>query len=319
MVGLLGSAAVLCKVVAGLFVMSMLVIAALSEMGLKKALCSWQIWFIGAMMCLPTLAYYLLFQSERSSGFLSFWVGSLSWLILDPEFYADWLAMLKGLMGLITFLAGLVGFLMAGRRMKVILSGLWAGYVIYGLIFPYQYSTHEYYHLPLVAIAALSLTPILDAITREIKQQGWFWRLAAVVCVCSACFYALYVTRSGMIAADYSMEPPSWQRIGEAIPSGSNVIALTGDYGMRLRYYGWTSASAWPSAGEIHLRSLSGGQEIDYPSYFAEVTSGKNYFLVTAFGELDNQPELKDLLANHYPVFVEGNGYIIYDLTQPYP
>jgi hypothetical protein len=40
---------------------------------------------------------------------------------------------------------------------------------------------------------------------------------------------------------------------------------------------------------------------------------------VTAFGQFNNQPELKQYLAENYPVFAEGDGYLIYNLDTPLP
>jgi len=38
---------------------------------------------------------------------------------------------------------------------------------------------------------------------------------------------------------------------------------------------------------------------------------------VTDFDELELQPELKDHLNANYPVHLEGDGFVIYDLTKP--
>jgi hypothetical protein len=43
------------------------------------------------------------------------------------------------------------------------------------------------------------------------------------------------------------------------------------------------------------------------------LTADKKYFLVTAFGQLDQQPSLKKLL-DAYPIAKEGDGYVLYDL-----
>ncbi|MCJ7624695.1 MAG: hypothetical protein MUO76_14430, partial [Anaerolineaceae bacterium] len=122
--------------------------------------------------------------------------------------------------------------------------------------------------------------------------------------------------RSIMYASDYKYEPLSWQRVGDAIPENAPFIALSGDYGMRLRYYGWRSSITWPSSGDIQLKALSSPEEFNFQAYFDQLTEGKDYFLVTSFSEFDGQPELKNYLDNNYPIFTEGNGFLIYDLTQ---
>jgi hypothetical protein len=232
------------------------------------------------------------------------------------EFYADWLAMIKVLMGLAVFMFAILGFLLSSRKAKPLLMGGWVGYVIYGLIFPYQYVTHEYYHLPLVALVAASVPPLLEGIVNKFKEQHWIWRALAIGVFIFASGYSLYVARSIMYASDFQYEPLSWQRVGEALPENAPFIALSADYGMRLRYYGWRSSITWPSSGDIRLMALSSEEEFNFQAYFDQLTEGKDYFLVTSFSEFDAQPELKDYLNNNYQIHTEGNGFLIFDLTQ---
>ena len=316
--GLIGGIAVLVKSVAAFFVLGVYAAVILDRLGIKKALESAQTWAMAALALAPTVVFYLIFNQGRSSDFFSFWFVSLSGLILETEFYADWLAMVKGLMGLTTFALGIAGTLVATRELKPLLVGAWAGYGLYGLIFPYQYTTHEYYHIALVPIVALSIMPVVDLILTAMKRQHWVWRAGLGGLVVFAAFYGLWVSRSILYASSYENEPTSWKRVGEAIPEGHSFIGLTADYGMRLRYYGWRAMSAsWPSSADLNLFSLAGNDPLEYETYFEETTNGKDYFVVTAFSELDSQPQLKELLYNHYPVFSEGDGFIIFDLKNP--
>jgi hypothetical protein len=315
--GLLCGMAVLVKVVAAFFIAGMLACIGLTVFPLRRIWRSLQMWVMGVLALVPTIAYYLIFQTERSTSFVSFWTVALSRLILTSNFYADWLAMVKGLMGLTTFMAAVLGIFLASKQARSILLGLWIGYGAYGLAFPYQYTTHEYYHLTLVPIVALSLLPLIDAFFHVLTRQTWIWKVAAAGVFFFACFYSLYVARSQMKAADYRSEPKSWQRVGEALPANKPFVALTADYGMRLSYYGWRSTSAaWPSTADLRLFSLAGDDPLSYKTYFHEITQGKDYFLVTAYSELEAQPQLKEILQN-YPVFVQGNGFTIYDLDHP--
>lgn len=314
--GMLGGMAVLVKVVAGFFVMSMMLAVLIATLDVKRFYRHLHSWVMAGLMAAPTISYYLLFHQQRSSDFLSFWVVSLSGLIMETNFYADWLAMIKGLMGLTTFVAAVLGVLIVAKQAKPVLIAAWIGYGLYGLVFPYQYVTHEYYHLALIPIAALSLMPFLDAFLVRLKKQSIFWRLLGIGVFLFASGYSLYVARSVLYAADFQYEPVSWQRVGEALPEDHPFIALTADYGMRLRYYGWRAVSAtWPSSGDLRLSALRGSDPLEYEAYFEEFTAGKDYFLVTAFSELEAQPHLKVILESGYPVFAEGNGYLVYDLT----
>jgi len=317
--GILGGMTMLVKVVAGFFVLPMLAAATLTSIGFRKAFRQVQIWCILLFMILPVgLNYMLLNPTGRSADFLSFWTVSLSGLILKSNFYADWLAMVQGLTGLMVLVVSAIGVALAEHRVRALLLALWIGYGLYGLVFPYQYTTHEYYHLPLVALVALSILPIADVALQRLKKEGWLWKALVAGVLLFASFYSLYVSRSILYAANYRNEPIAWRRVGEAIPSGHPFVGLTADYGMRLSYYGWRNMGAsWPTGGDLHLYSLTGQGKLDTKSFFNEFTRGKDFFLVTAFSELDAQPELKELLYQNYPIYAQGDGFMLFDLRKP--
>jgi 4-amino-4-deoxy-L-arabinose transferase-like glycosyltransferase len=316
--GLSGGLACLIKAVAACFIGPMAVLVVLSVFGFKKWARSLQVWMMAALVALPAGIFYLAINTQRSGNFMSFWTGSLITMIFTSHFYAEWLAMIQSLFSLFPLLLALLGLVMVQGRSRWLLCGLWIGYFLYGLIFPYQYTTHEYYQLPLVGLISLSIAPVVDAVLEKLGQQHWVWRAAAGLCIVFAAFYSFYVARSVMVARNYDNEPKAWKRIGDAIPPDSRFVAITSDYGMRLRYYGWrTMSSGWPTASDENLFALAGRGGIDdYESYFKSFIEGKDLFVVLAFNELDNQPKLKGLLA-HYPIYSQGDGYLIYDLNHP--
>ena len=68
----------------------------------------------------------------------------------------------------------------------------------------------------------------------------------------------------------------------------------------------------WPlSTG---LSEARGGEQ-DTAGDFADLTESKEYFLVTASGQLEKQPDLKKILAQ-YPIAAEGDGYVLFDLRK---
>lgn len=314
--GVLGGMAVLVKVFAGFYVAGILAAVVLATLGWRRFWRSRQAWLMGGLVVVPAAIYYLFILQDRSAGFFSFWTLRLGKIIFTSSFYADWLAMVGGLMGLTIFMAALVGVSMAPSRLKLLLIGFWMGYGAFGLFSPYQYTTHEYYHLGLVPLVALSIMPLLEAIFRQMAQQARLWRWLAVAVLLFYASYSLYVARSEMYVRNYNNEATAWRRMGEAIPLNRSIIALTGDYGMRLRYFGWRTPSAyWPAAADLNLSTLSGNSPMNYPEYFKQATTGKEFFLVTAFTELDAQPELKKILSG-YPIYEQGDGFVMYDLLK---
>lgn len=316
--GLLGGMALLVKIVAAAFIMPMIGFASLSRLGFKRVFRTLQPWVMVFITAAPALVFYLTMHQDRTGSFLSFWTMSFSSLLVDPGFYADWLAMLKGLMGLNIFLIAFLGMILSRDALRPVLAGGWTGYLLYGLVFPYQYVTHEYYHVPLLPLVALSTMPVSESLLEKLSPQKWIWRWLFAGALVFASFYSLYVARSVLKAAEYTIEPASWRKVGEAIPQGSAFIALTPDYGMRLRYYGWRAMSAaWPTTGDQNLSSLRGEEGMNTEDYFKEVTAGKDYFLVASLVDFEAQAELKEILTTRYPLYVEGNGFMVYDLKHP--
>ncbi len=113
-----------------------------------------------------------------------------------------------------------------------------------------------------------------------------------------------------LVAEDFSRAPAAWETVGKAMPANQEVIGLTQDYGFDLMYWGWRRVALWPL--DTDLSSVKNGGR-DLTSRFTDLTQGQDYFLVTAFAQLDRQPNLKKILSG-YAVAAQGDGYILYNL-----
>ena len=80
-------------------------------------------------------------------------------------------------------------------------------------------------------------------------------------------------------------------------------------------YFGWRKVSLWPL--NTDLAQLK-NEDRNTAVRFKDITAGNDYFLVTAFGQLNQQPELKKIL-DVFPIVSEGDGYILYDLRNQNP
>ncbi|MGZ9166990.1 MAG: hypothetical protein ACXW4U_17605, partial [Anaerolineales bacterium] len=54
-----------------------------------------------------------------------------------------------------------------------------------------------------------------------------------------------------------------------------------------------------------------------FEKQFNAYSSKRDYFLVTDFNEFERQSELKERLFASYPVYVQGNDFLIFDLQNP--
>jgi len=139
-------------------------------------------------------------------------------------------------------------------------------------------------------------------------------RSAVFVILIFGMFSVVWGIRDQMKEVDYRPEAAMWATIGDLLDHQSTAIALTQDYGSRLQYYGWTTATNWPASGDFYASSLR-GNIIAFEKVFPNRVRNNIFFLVTDFDELDKQPELETRLST-YPVYAEGEGYIIYQLRE---
>ncbi len=315
--GLFGGIAVLTKFVAAYILGVVAVSMVLYTLGLKRFWRNPQTWVMAALMIVPTWLFYLGRQG-RASEYFQDWTISLSHLLLEPDFYVRWFGLMQNLFGLTALLLSLVGVILAAPRFRILLLSLWAGYLLYGFFLPYQMYTHSYYHLQLIPIVALSLAPLAQIILNRLQQEGLVWKIAFAAIVAVGLLYTSWLSVTTLKAADYRNEPDHWRQIAAVLPQDGGIVALTQEYGFPLMYYGQRKVSLWPNRGERTLSSLRGNSK-EFEDYFAKRTGGRSYFLITAFNQYNDQPDLKQALEEGYPVLAQGDGYLIFDLTNPFP
>lgn len=315
--GIFGGIGVLTKVVAAYIVGGAAVAMVLYSLGMRRSWRNLQVWVMAILMITPTLLYYASRQG-RASNYIESWTISLSHLLLEPSFYVRWLSMVQNLMGLAVLVLSLAGVLIAAPRLRALLLGLWIGYGLYGLFLPYQMYTHNYYHLQLVPIVALGLAPVAGTLIEKLAQQPRLYQVLFIAIALIGIAFPSWVSVAELKREDFRGESAYWQQIASYLPTDGKIIALTQDYGYRLMYYGWRKVALWPIRGERTLSSLRGSDK-EFEEFFAKRTEGKDYFLITSFNQLNDQPDLKQTLRERYPLIAEGSGYLIYDLANPLP
>jgi len=315
--GVIGGLAIYVKFVAAFFVIGAALGFGLAMFG-SKLVPKRQIWLMVALGLLPAALY--LYYGIVQQGFLGrqFAGRFIPALLLSPLNYLRWADMANQAVGALAIGIGLLGLIIARQKsIRWMLGALWMAYLVYGLFFDYHVATHDYYHLPLIAVAAVSLGPAVELMWRRLTAQRWTplsqWALVAVFGY--VLFSGAWAARSQMAAVDYRPQTATWAEIGEVLGHGPNVVALTQDYGSPLAYWGWQNAIIWPSTGDAEYRSARGGR-IDFQELFTKLTFGNKYFLVTDFEEMARQPELEARLSR-FAIFARGKDFVIYDLEAP--
>ena len=317
--------AILAGILTGLtiFVKSVAVFPLLGAVaGLVISRASWkriftdkQTWLVAGITVVPTVIYYIYGSIYDNLGsqfglrfFPSYWT--------DPTFYGRWLFMAAGFAGFAALFAALVGILLfPTNRERFIAIGLWVGYIAYGFTFPYNFITHDYYHLPIILVVAFGLIPVADFLVRSvIEKKGWIWKAAFIGILLFGVAMQMWVSRNTMAAVNYRADIAYYLNLGNLIGHDKKVIEVSGDYGFRLEYWGWVYGAYWPSTMDTDLRTMAGQAAPVFAAEFAKATAGMDEFVITSSAELDRQPQLRDYLAAHYPVLAKGDGYLIYNL-----
>lgn len=315
--GLAGGLAIYVKFVAAFFIIGAGLGLSLGRFGARFARRR-QLWVMAGLGALPALLY--VYYGVVEQGFLGqqFSGRFIPALLLSPVTFVQWAIMANRAVGALTISVALLGLLLADDKEKrSLLLGLWGAYLLFGMFFAYHVTTHDYYHLPLIAVTAVSLGPVVNLVMERLGRAAHRpWLRLAVVGICLySMLSSAWVARSSLAAINYRSQAKMWSEIGDRLGHGPNVVALTQDYGSRLAFWGWQNCIPWPNAGDIEYRQIRGGS-VDSQELFTTLTTGNKYFLVTDFEELARQPELEQQLAG-FAVLFQGDNYVIFDLERP--
>jgi hypothetical protein len=315
--GLWGGLAIYIKFSAAFFVIGAALGLALSRYTLRELLRNAQVWamaILGALPALTYLIYGIFVQGTLGGQFAGRFIPAL---LLNPINYLQWAVKADMAAGGIFIALGLLGFFLTDKGpLRGLMAGMWISYAAYGLFFDYHIATHDYYHLPLIAIVAVSLSLLgswFFAHLAESTVQGW-QRGGVYVILLFALFINVWNVRNRMKDVDFRPQAAMFTELGKVLDD-EKFIALTQDYGSRLEYWGWKSTFTWPYVGDLTYANVR-GDDFSFDDLFEEYSSKKDLFLVTDFEELNRQPVLKERL-NGYPVYMQGDGYLILDLRQP--
>ena len=311
--------AVLIKVFA-VFPIALTAIITVLEMGrFTQVIKRPQVWVVAAVMVIIPATYYLFTVGHLASGYISGWSLGFVRLLFQPSFYIRWITFLRGIVDLTVIAIALCSIFLLKRDDRLMMIGLFGGYLLIGLVVPSLIITHDYYSLYFIPVIAISLAPLADLLFSKVSEYGKFWQGALILVVITSFFYIGLIARNTLVAKNYRPEILGWIKMGQELPKGASYIGITHDYNTRLKYYGWVNVAAWPlTLDQTQMHTMAGGNaDMNSPEWekiFNDKTKGFDYFIVTQFDELNTQPVLKRMLDQY--VSTEGEGYTFYDLHQ---
>jgi len=323
--GVLSGLAILVKVFAIYYLLiptALLILLKAFSHGFKSIYRNPQVWAIlGLMVVIPSF-YYLSGKTSGSGGaigYLSTWSLPYLHLLLDPNFYIGWFHKL-GEFNLTLLLLSFGSMTLLPSQGRTMAAGLWLAYLLVGLTLPSLIRSHAYYSLPLAFIVALSFGSVGKAAFEKILELGAGWRLVIIAAMLAGFADTAIMARKPLVALDYSQEPAFWEDLGKRLPTDGNIIGLSEDYNTRIQYYGWRYVKQYPFKDDFDMSVLAGGNfnpDKDNFGFFLMLTEGMDYFLVTTLEEFDNQPYLERILYNYYPIVLQGERYVLFDLRKP--
>jgi hypothetical protein len=292
--------------------------------GIRRALFNKNTLIFVTIVFLPSVIYYG--YGLLIAGFLKKSTQSilLQWLLLTSKFWRGWLAQIEKALGLVPFIAGLLGiFMFCKGKAKVMIIGLWIGYLVYATMFPYATHTHNYYQLPYIPIVALCLTPIADLVVTRLNQTctKLAWRIPVFAVMVLSIFLVLYHVKKQLFHPHFENHIKISKEIGELVHHNSKTIALASPHAYSLMYNGELSGVSWPCAGNFMVNAYQKGQSqitINLKEVFESLWKKHEpeYFIITNFKEFAKQAPLRRFLDERFTILAKNKNYLIYDLKK---
>ncbi len=318
---------------------------ALHRKGVRKALISGSLAVFGIISILPFSVYTFASGFSRHIG-EAYETSFNPAIFLYPEFWADWFVMIGRVVGYIAFAGALAGIFMFQRGLpKSLIASLWVGYLAFCLAFNTRINIHDYYHLQLIPIVALSLGPVSGRVFNHVKQYGTRYIPAAGIVAVAAVLISVVGIR-GIDWRDIAMRhkgkmkligsiigvnpqfinfisPDSErkQRIAKEISDivgHAEIIILDSKFGIPISFLGDLKAYSWQTDEVFKLYKLQ-GRNVSPVKLFKKFYKRWNYpeyFVISEFAEFEKHSELKDFLDGTFPVLVRTDDYLIYDLRK---
>ena len=315
--GLLAGFAIFVKSTAVFFIAGAWIGLVLGGIGLRAALKNRQVWLMALLTVLPYVLYhiYAVYITDRMSGQFALRFFPEMWS--DPRNYFAWINVIDGVISFEWLLAAIAGFfLLRDRFARGLFFGGLLGYVLYGWLFMYYTTTHDYYTLPLVPMVAVGMGSAVAVVISHLTVKRPWAELAFAGLMLVPLVLNLWDANTQMRARDFQADVALAEEAGALFEPGDKVVTIAPYYSGTLRYWGWLNTSVWMSSADFALRARA-GQNYDIKALFDETTAGMDYFFVMNFDELDAQPEVKAFLEDGFTVVKQTSDYLLYDLHQP--
>ena len=232
-------------------------------------------------------------------------------------FWLGLLTQIRRVFGLPLFVLALLATVVARRPgARALMTAWWIGYAAFAVAFTYHMPTHDYYHLPYVAIVAIGAAASLE------RLRAWLdGRISASAMMAAAGAAAVAIAAWGTVTAwprltnaRAAATVAAYERIGELTNHDPNVLFLDLEYGYSLMYHGQLSGDSWPNTDDLNAERLGGEAPISAQARFdRDYAAGKpTYFVATDLSSLEAEKDLQAMLDEHVTLVEKAPTYRVY-------
>jgi hypothetical protein len=213
-------------------------------------------------------------------------------------------------------LSAIAMFVAQDRLARRLIAALLAGYAAFAIAFTYHMPTHDYYHLPYIAVVAIGIAVLFARVEPFLTARArtpLAVTLAAAVALAGslAAWPRLHLDGAAGLAQMY-------QEIGEVAEHDTRALFLDTEYGYALMYHGQISGDSWPNRDDLAAEAIDGRAVVDAETRFTRDYAdwGPDYFVVTDLGSFDAAPDLQAMLERHATPVRITNQYRVYRFTR---
>lgn len=320
---ILGAAAAFIKPVVLFPLYGAFIAAGLTREGIRKTILGRDT-IAFAVACAAPIIIYTVY-AYFFAGFLKDQIGYryIPDLYLSSTYWIYWYKLAVSVVGRWPLILALTGWILLRPGMtKSFLMGLWIGYVIFGLVFNVHIYTHDYYHLMLIPIVALSLSAAGSLLLERLATNNRISRLGFWILLVSIILLSMHTSVAPLSDSDrFHARIRTDMEIGDLIKHSKNTIYLDSYFGNRLEFYGIFAGIRWPRLEDIAHTVEAGEQPVRGKVLLDQLIKEKSpdYFVISSVDEIEGQQDLKETLESEYALVANNPQYIIYDLKRRNP
>jgi len=270
---------------------------------------------------IPIIFYYLYQIMVTQNLMQQAEVSFIPLLLFTRDYWRDWMLTTINAVGLGPLLAAAIGIPLANRRdHRAVLIGLWAGYIIFCLLFSYHIRFAAYYHLQLVPIVALSFASLVSIIAVQIRtiKLAWYGLLLYVGAMLLL-FYINYRAINHTITTSPGVESKEVAaEIGGLVQHSSRVVYIASYYGWPLEYYGEMTGTYWRRSISDLDSAFGFDRRASVEERLERLWFTPEYFVITDMQEYrTHHGDLRDYLEENCRLLKEKEEFIIYSSCDP--